>query len=163
MLLFIPFGIIMYDIINYVDCTPEQHREILALRNLDDVRKWMVNPEVISEINHFRFVENLHNNANRLYFAIYKDGMLVGTYNLTNEGEGIWERGIIANPNYQGTGQTELWERQILNDLPKYGIKKVSAKVKVDNPRSIRYHEKMGFIEIGSDNVYIYFQKDLNE
>lgn len=152
----------MYDIINYVDCTPEQHREILALRNLDDVRKWMVNPGVISEGDHFRFVESLRNNANRLYFAIYKEGTLIGTYNLTNEGEGVWERGIIANPINQGTGQTKSWEQQIMNVLSKYGIKKVSAKVKTDNPRSIRYHEKIGFVETGRDNEYIYYHKDIN-
>ena len=162
MLFFIQSGKIMYDVTNYVDCTPEQHLEILALRNLDDVRKWMVNPEVISEDDHFRFVESLRNNENRLYFAIYKDGILVGTYNLTNEGEGVWERGIIANPNTQGSGQTNQWEQQILNGLSKYGIKKVSAKVKTDNLRSIRYHEKMGFVEIGRDNGYIYYQKNIN-
>lgn len=147
--------------INYVDCTPEQHREILALRNLDDVRKWMVNPELIQENDHFGFVESLRNNENRLYFAIYKDGMLVGTYNLTKESEGVWERGIIANPVTQGTGQTIQWERQILNSLSKYGIKIVSAKVKTDNPRSIRYHVKMGFFEIGRDNGYIYYHKNI--
>ena len=96
-----------YEIINYVDCTKEQNRDILNLRNLDDVRSWMVNPEEISEEEHFNFIENLKGNPNRLYFAIYKNGVLVGTYNLTNESDGVWERGIIANPSTQGTGQTE--------------------------------------------------------
>ena len=128
-----------YEVINYVDCTREQNLDILALRNRDDVRSWMVNPEVIQEENHFKFIESLKGNPNRLYYAIYKKGILVGTYNLTNEGEGIWERGIIANPSTQGTGQTEKWERQILSSLPSE-IKAVSAKVKQDNLRSIKYH-----------------------
>lgn len=122
----------------------------------------MVNPEVISENDHFRFVESLRNNDNRLYFAVYKDGILAGTYNLTKEGDGVWERGIIANPIYQGTGQTKQWERQILNGLSKYGIKAVSAKVKTDNHRSTRYHEKMGFVETGRENGYVYYHKDIN-
>lgn len=146
-----------YDIINYVDCTPEQQRDILALRNRDDVRVWMVNPEVIAEENHFKFVEGLRYNSNRLYFAVYHRGLLMGTYNLTNEGDGVWERGIIANPSTQGTGQTEKWERQILNSLPEYNINAVSAKVKLDNLRSIKYHEKIGFKEQSSDNEYIYY------
>lgn len=145
-----------YEVINYVDCTREQNLDILALRNRDDVRSWMVNPEVIPEENHFKFVESLKDNPNRLYYAIYKNGMLLGTYNLTNEGEGIWERGIIANPRTQGTGQTEKWERQILSSLPSE-IKAVSAKVKQDNLRSIKYHEKLGFKEQGRDNEYIYY------
>ena len=146
-----------YNIINYVDCTPEQQREILALRNRDDVRKWMVNTEIILEESHFKFVESLKDNLNRLYFAIYKEGRLMGTYNLTNEGNGVWDRGIIANPDMQGTGQTEKWERQILGNLSQYAIQAVSAKVKPDNKRSISYHEKIGFKEQNRDKDYIYY------
>lgn len=145
-----------YEVINYVDCTKEQNLDILALRNRDDVRSWMVNPEVISEENHFKFVESLKSNPNRLYYAIYKNGLLVGTYNLTKEGDGVWERGIIANPSTQGTGQTEKWERQLLGSLPSE-IKAVSAKVKQDNFRSIKYHEKLGYKELSRDNEYIYY------
>ncbi len=151
-----------YEVINYVDCTREQNLDILALRNRDDVRSWMVNPEVIPEENHFKFVESLKGNPNRLYYAIYKNGVLVGTYNLTNEGDGIWERGIIANPSTQGTGQTEKWERQILSSSPSE-IKAVSAKVKPDNLRSIKYHEKLGYKEQSRDNEYIYYLLSLHE
>lgn len=145
-----------YEVINYVDCTKKQNLDILALRNCDDVRSWMVNPEVIPEENHFKFVESLKDNPNRLYYAIYRNGVLVGTYNLTNEGKGIWERGIIANPSIQGTGQTEKWERQILSSLPSE-IRAVSAKVKQDNLRSIKYHEKLGYKEQSRDNEYVYY------
>lgn len=151
----------MYNVINYVDCTPEQQREILALRNLDDVRKWMVNQDIISEENHFRFVESLRENTNRLYFAIYKDDFLMGTYNLTNNGNGVWERGIIANPLFQGKGETAKWERLVLDALSEYNIKAVSAYVKQGNARSIRYHEKMGYKEQKRDNEYIYYKLDL--
>ena len=145
-----------YEVINYVDCTREQNLDILALRNRDDIRSWMVNPEVIPEENHFKFVESLKNNPNRLYYAVYKDDQLVGTYNLTNEGNGVWERGIIASLSSQGTGQTEKWERQILRCLPS-DIEAVSAKVKQDNLRSIRYHEKLGYKEQTRDDKYIYY------
>ena len=147
----------MYDIINYTDCTREQHLEILKLRNLDDVRVWMVNTEVITEDNHFRFVESLKGDPDKLYFAIYRDGALVGTYNLTKEQDGVWERGIVANPKTKGKGETARWEHQILTDLPNHNIKAVSAKVKQDNPRSIRYHEKFGFQEQSRDREYIYY------
>ena len=151
-----------FEVINYVDCTKEQNLDILALRNRDDVRSWMVNPELIPEENHFKYVESLKDNPNRLYYAIYKNGVLVGTYNLTNEGDGVWERGIIANPFAQGTGQTEKWERQILSSLPSE-IKAVSAKVKQDNLRSIKYHEKLGYKEKSRDNEYIYYILRLHE
>lgn len=146
-----------FDIINYVDCSPEQHLEILALRNRDDIRGWMVNPEVIPQENHSRFVESLRGNPNRLYYAVYLEGVLVGTYNLTNEGDGVWERGIISNPDTREKGRTEQWERQIMRGLPRLGIKALSAKVKADNGRSIRYHEKLGYRETGKEGEYIYY------
>lgn len=146
-----------YDIVNYIDCTREQLLEILNLRNLDDVRAWMVNPELISEEKHFQFVERLKDNPDRLYFAIYRDGFLVGTYNLTKEKDGIWDRGIIANPNTKVKGETAEWERNILSELPKQDIKAVTAKVKRDNTRSIKYHEKLGYREQSRDNEYIYY------
>ncbi len=146
-----------YEVIDYVDCTRDRQREILALRNRDDVRRWMVNPEPIPEENHFKFIESLKGNADRRYFAVFKEGTLVGTYNLTHEGDGVWERGIIADPSTQGTGQTEKWERQILASLPQHGITAVSAKVKLDNLRSVRYHEKLGYKEQRRDGGYIYY------
>ena len=147
----------MYEVINSVDCTYEQQLEILRLRNLDAVRKWMVNQDVISKESHFRFIEKLKGSIERLYFAIFRDGQLVGTYNLTKENNGIWERGIFANPETQGKGETALWERLILSSLPAKGIKNLSAKVKLDNIRSIKYHEKLGYQEQSRDNEYIYY------
>jgi len=147
----------MYKVINYVDCTCEQQLEILRLRNLDTIRKWMVNPEIISEENHFKFIEKLKGNCDRLYFAIYREGLLVGTYNLTKESDGVWERGIFANPETQGKGETADWEHQILESLPAKGIKSISAKVKLDNIRSIKYHEKLGYQEKTRDNEYVYY------
>ena len=121
----------------------------------------MVNQEIISEDDHLNFVNGLRNRTDRKFFAVYKDDVLVGTYNLTQEYEGAWERGIIANPIIQGKGETEKWERQILNSLSKEGISTVTAKVKQDNLRSIRYHMKMGFREANRDNEYIHFKLTL--
>lgn len=103
----------MYDIINYVQCTHEQHLAILNLRNLDVVRKWMVDSTVITEDSHFAFVKKLKEVKGRLFFAVFKDGNLIGTYNLTKIQDGIWERGIIASPLTQGKGMTQNWERII--------------------------------------------------
>ncbi len=151
----------MYDIINYVDCTLEQLQEILQLRNRDDVRIWMVNPEVIAESDHLQFVERLKGSKNRLYLAIYQRGLLMGTLNLTYVKEGVWERGIIANPATQGTGETEKWERQITDSLPRSCFKYLTAKVKQTNPRSLRYHVKLGYVETHCDQENIYFKKEL--
>lgn len=149
-------SLIAYKIVNYVDCSKERLLEILALRNRDDIRCRMVNPAPISEQDHLAFVERLKGHPDRMYYAVYKGDVLVGTYNLSREGDGVWERGIIAAPETQGKGETALWERQIIASLPAE-VKALSAKVKADNLRSIRYHEKMGFREQSRDREYIYY------
>ncbi len=151
----------MYDIINYTDCTLQQHQEILRLRNLDSIRKWMVTQDIITEDNHMRFVESLRGNASRLYLAVYREGMLIGTLNLTKEEDGVWERGIIASPSTQGKGETARWEQQIIDHLPREQFRSLTAKVKHINVRSLCYHQKMGYTETHRDNEHIYFKKDL--
>lgn len=150
-----------YDVVNYVDCSTEQLLEILELRNRDDVRMWMTHPGIISREDHFAFVERLKGREDRLYYAVYRDGALLGTYNLSQEEEGVWERGIFANPAWQGRGETARWERQILSGLPAKGIGCLTAKVKLDNARSLRYHQKLGFREQSRDSEYVYFSLKL--
>lgn len=152
----------MYDIINYIDCTDSQLEEIFILRNLPEIRKWMTNPELIAWEDHIRFIEKLRHDSERRYYAIYKNRVLVATFNLTKEIGTTWERGIITSPSFQGSGSTANLERIILSKLPIDEFTCITAKVKLDNGRSIRYHEKVGYQEVNRDKEYIYYQYDLN-
>lgn len=152
----------MYDIINYIDCTDSQLADIFILRNLPEIRKWMTNPEPISWDEHIRFIEILRHENERRYYAIYKNGDLVATYNLTKESGTTWERGIISSPKFQGSGSTVELERIVFSKLPVDEFTIILAKVKLENGRSIRYHEKVGYQEINRDKEYIYYQYKLN-
>lgn len=150
-----------YQIINYTDCTEEQHREILNLRNLPEIRQWMSNSAPIEWESHLNFVSALKCDKERMYFAIFKQERLVATYNLTKDNGATWERGIITSPSFQGSGLTLEIENYILDSLPKDEFSIITAKVKLDNLRSIRYHKKCGFVETIRDNQYVYFKKKL--
>ena len=150
-----------YQLINYTECTEEQQKEIFILRNLYDIRKWMVNQEPIKWEDHLRFIENLRHTSDRKYFAIYKNKDLIGTYNLTKESDFTWERGIITSPKYHGTGITSEMEKWVLDSLPKDEFKTITAKVKLDNIRSIKYHEKIGYKETYRSNEFIYYKLTL--
>lgn len=147
-----------YQIINYVDCTEAQLKEIFNLRNLPEIRRWMTNTNEINWESHIHFIEFLRSVNDRAYYAIYNNGILVGTYNLTKEYDKTWERGIIISPEFQGTGATLKLEQWILDNLPKDKFNVILAKVKLDNQRSLRYHEKMGFIETHKDDEYVYYK-----
>lgn len=147
-------------IVNYIDCSLIQQRQIFELRNNPDIRIWMTNPEPILWNSHLEFIGLLSKDNRRAYYAIFNEKQLVGTYNLTLETESNWERGIITSPDYQGKG-TSQWENAILNSLPRENFSIISAKVKHNNIRSQRYHEKVGYTEIRRDNEYIYYNKIL--
>lgn len=149
----------VYSFVDYTACSREQLLEILALRNRDDVRFWMVHPEVIPEEDHFRFVERLKGDPDRVYYAVYEDGTLVGSYDLIRVEGDCWERGIIASPATRGKGNTARWEREILSRAARspLGVRSVLSKVKIDNARANRYTLKMGFREQSRDGEYIYY------
>lgn len=150
----------MYKIINYVNCSREQLLEILKLRNLDSIRMWMTTPELITEDSHFAFIDSLKVSKNHIYFAVFDDEELVGTFNLTKNEDGSWDRGIFASPKIQGRGDTLKWEQALLSELSQYGINVLTAKVKIDNVRSQKYHIKVGYRMTKKDSNYIYYILD---
>ena len=120
----------------------------------------MTYPEPILWNNHLIFIDLLSRDKRKKYYAFFNNGRLVGTYNLNLESGATWERGIITSPDYQGAG-TSNWEYAILESLPKNLFSVITAKVKHDNIRSQRYHEKVGYTETERDNEYIYYKKTL--
>lgn len=150
----------MYDIIDYTNCTESQQRDIFNLRNLPEIREWMANAEPITWHSHLDFVESLRHTNVRRYYAVFMQGKLVGTYNLTKVSDMTWERGIIISPQFQGTGLAAEIECGILDSLPNDEFKTITAKVKRANLRSIRYHEKVGYMEACTDNKFVYFKLD---
>lgn len=120
----------------------------------------MTNPKPILWNNHLDYIDLLSKDQRKKYYAYFNVGQLVGTYNLSLESGTTWERGIIASPDYQGKGTAE-WEYAILESLPKNQFSVLTAKVKQNNIRSQRYHEKVGYIETERDNEYVYYNKTL--
>lgn len=158
----ITFNSQLYRIVNYIDCSLEQKTDIFNLRNDPEMRKWAADPRELSLGEHLDFIEKLKGNNNKYYFAVYKDDVIIGSYNLHRVSGTTWERGIFSSPLVQGKGMTADWESLILSSLPRDTFKKIVAEVRINNPRSLRYHEKMGFIETGRDKDYVYYKKELD-
>jgi len=150
-----------YTVKNYKECSRGELLEVLELRNRPEIRSLMVNQAPIAVEDHFRFVEGLSGRKDRRYFAVYShDGGLAGTYNLSDEGGGKWDRGIVsAQP---GKGRTAWWEFQLLGMMGNE-VNALTAIVKPDNLASVRYHQKIGFREVGRDPDYIHYILPLDE
>lgn len=150
-----------YEIVDYVTLSIPHLKEVLRIKNLPEFVCWDKDAHKVSWNEHLNFISSLRGDDTRKYYAVFKDGEYIGTINFRKEHDGVWSRGIGTVPSFQGKGETEKWERQVLYALPKDIFKKLTADVKLDNLRSIRYHQKMGFVEIGRDKNYVYYEKVL--
>lgn len=150
-----------FSFINYTHCSLDLHVEILHLRNSEAIRRWMVDQNIIAAENHFRFVDSLRERNDRFYFAVIEQNKLVASINISRESESTWERGIFVSPRCAGSGQTTIIESFFNNRLKLKGVETLTAKVKTDNLRSIRYHEKMGYRQVTHDDDYIYYKLEL--
>ena len=152
-----------YSFINYTECSPSLLEEILAMRNDEDVRKWMTNTDIITEEEHRQFVESLKTTADRVYYAVLHQGELVASINLTRLTCENWDRGIIAAASIRGTGQIDIIEKKFMGHLKGSDVKLMTAKIKNNNIRSIRHFIKAGFEEVGKDDEYTYFKIRVDE
>lgn len=143
---------------NYTSCSHGEQSRILQCRNDTVIRKWMSNSEPIKKEDHLNFIESLKSNTKQKYYAVFYEGIYIATINIHYTTDEICERGIYIIPEYQGKGLTKMMELAFLSELIKSGVKKVTAKVKLDNIRSIKYHEKMGYKETHRDEEYIYYE-----
>ena len=150
-----------YLIIDYQRLSIHRHQEVLKVKNLPEILCWDRDTHKVNWYEHLNFIASLKDDNNRKYYAVIKDGEYIGTINFRKEKDGVWSRGIGTVPSHQGKGETMKWEQKIISSLPREKFKKLVADVRLDNIRSIKYHEKMGYHETRRDADYIYYIKEL--
>ena len=135
------------EMVGYTDLTPEQSRAVWELRNREDIRRWMTNPEPFSFESHCHFIESLRTRPDREYYAFFQDGLLVGSYDLTNINTptGTADSGLFVNPEVQGHGIAKQMAARIDSRALFLGISTLHAVVLETNERSLRFHKSIGY------------------
>ena len=150
-----------YEFVNYTHCNLDLHTEILHLRNSSHIRQWMIDQNIIHLEDHLSFIEKLKSNDDRFYFVVLFEERIVASINISKETDCIWERGIFVSPSFAGSGHTAAIEVIFNRHLMRLGITALTAKVKNDNLRSLKYHEKFGYRTQKQDEEFTYFILDL--
>lgn len=156
------FKALELEMVNYTDLTPEQSREVWQLRNADDIRCWMTNPDTFSFESHCRFIESLKSRPDREYYAFFKDGLLVGSYDFTDIVQGgSADSGLFVNPAAQGQGIAKQMAARMDSIACKHGISALSAVVLESNDRSLRFHQSIGYEITSHENGVYHLIKQL--
>lgn len=155
------------DIFKYIDYTEmdeDMSRLVWECRNLPEIRKYMVNQDIIPFDSHCKFVNNLQCKDNILYYSVLnRGGVFVGSINLHFDDAQSAERGIYLNPAHQGQGLS----KQICKDCYKYfrdnhGLRFITTKVLKENISSNALERSLGAVKVAEDERFFYYRCDLS-
>jgi len=136
---------------DFIYLSKEESETILKLRNSEYVRKNMRSSDIIAPQDHRRWMEKLKSDESSLYYAIFYDGSIVGSINITQmtptKEQCSW--GLYfqegTNPLVASISAFLSIER-VFND---FEIKKIAIEVKATNTNAYNFDLHLGFIEDG--------------
>ncbi|MCQ2287329.1 MAG: GNAT family N-acetyltransferase, partial [Bacteroidales bacterium] len=157
------FSIEHYRFVNYTQLDIPNQGEIWGVRNLKEIRDCMVNTDEFSFEQHLSFVKSLVHNSEKIYWAIFDQNQYVGTINLhpINWEEKHAEWGIYIAPNFQGRGVSKVLGNAFINEMRNQNLLNfIIASVKISNPRSLKYHQNIGFAVYEETQDYYFLRRD---
>jgi len=155
-----------YEIINFINTNDIEKRLILEWRNNDDVRKWMINKDLITIEEHFNYIESLKNNKKKLCFLLKEKNNYLGIVEFDEINNNSASFGINKNIMSTKKGLGELLEKlSIYIAKTKLNINKLTLSVLKDNIRAIELYKKSNYsIKYEKEiynNILIYMEKKL--
>jgi UDP-2,4-diacetamido-2,4,6-trideoxy-beta-L-altropyranose hydrolase len=140
---------------NFVDLNESERMEVLEMRNHEQVRRWMINSDLIQIHDHLTFIENLKSNDFNFYWLVKQQGTNenygVIYINKLNEAEKSCEFGIYSNPFKTVPGRGMIlanMELYIIFEVA--GLEYVTLDVQEENEKAISLYNKLGFTKIRS-------------
>ena len=155
-----------YEIINFINTNDIEKKLILEWRNNDDVRKWMINKDLITIEEHFNYIESLKNNKKKLCFLLKEKNDYLGIVEFDEINNNSASFGINKNIMSTKKGLGELLEKlSIYIAKTKLNINKLTLSVLKDNIRAIELYNKSNYsIKYEKEiynNILIYMEKKL--
>ncbi len=137
-------------LIDFVDLSFEEKKQVLSFRNHDEVKQWMYNSDKIELDEHLKFIKSLELNIQKQYLLVKKKNRFLGVIDFTkiNYKKKECEFGLYANPfeKIAGVGRIleEICIKYTFNILK---LKKLKLEVFEDNIQVRNLHKKYQFKE----------------
>tara|TARA_B110000114_G_scaffold180568_1_gene216612 strand:+ start:4552 stop:5139 length:588 start_codon:yes stop_codon:yes gene_type:complete len=137
-----------YQLINYSNLTKKDSLVVLAMRNDLSIRSRMVNSDLISEENHYKYISQLPK-KNMGYWALKKNDIILGSISLVeyNEDDDSFLGGNYIDPEMIGSGKGAVinhFMHYIAFEVVK--CTKIRAIVQKDNVNAIRVNQLFGAV-----------------
>lgn len=123
---------------------------ILEWRNHNDIRKWMVNTSIINYEDHLEWFMRNQNRSDRHFFVFEYQEQLEGYVSLHQiENSTAYEWGFYVRPDTKKGMGFLLGEVSLDFAFRQLNIAKIFGQVLSFNQRSIKFHQKLGFVQEG--------------
>ena len=123
---------------------------ILAWRNHDDIRKWMVNTSIIDYEDHLEWFMRNRSHSDRHFFVFEYQEQLEGYVSFQKiENSRAYEWGFYIKPNTKKGMGVLLGEVSLEFAFRQLNIAKIFGQVLSFNQKSIKFHQKLGFSQEG--------------
>jgi len=138
-------------LIDFVDLTLEEKKEILNLRNSKEIKKWMYNTDDISLDSHLKFINSLNFNASKQYLMIKKDNGFIGVIDFIfdyQKSEVFF--GLYANVYQKIAGLGRILEEVCIKyTFDIMNMKKLKLEVFSENKKALNLYKKFNFKSTG--------------
>ncbi|MCT7528325.1 GNAT family N-acetyltransferase [Aliarcobacter cryaerophilus] len=142
---------------NFINLHEEEKIDILEIRNSKYVRENMSNDNIIEKDAHFNWIENLVNDQNSKYFAIFFDNKLQGSvYFNINQQECFW--GIYLDEGSSAiisSLSAYIFLEFLINTM---SIQKIFSSVKKKNSQALNFNKNFGFEIFKEDEDFFYLK-----
>lgn len=143
--------ILTYENVNRL--SNKEKKEIRNWRNQDFVRAHMFKTAIIKEDEHEAFVRKLELNQEYRMYRVALDGRIIGIATITTLTDGsIIYGSYLTHEEDMNSGLGFVMEYCFLRQaFEVMKISRVRVRIRTDNTKVIRLHEKMGYIEVKRD------------
>ena len=146
------------------EITEADAKDIISLRNQEDVYRYFVHPHEITMDEHLKwFHESYQNNPNRFdWMAFEKDGSVVGCFHLSKEDDVSVEVSYLVSPKYYGKGYAKEATMKLLHFAKEALLStKAIAVIHQDNVKSINFIQKLDFVKESESGKFITYKREL--
>jgi len=153
-----------YKIINFIITNYDEHKLILKWRNDNNVRKWMINKELIPLEEHLKYIKSLQNRDDKICFLVKNNCKYLGIIEFSDidNNRKIASIGLNINTesSQKGIGSV-LMEILIFVAKDRLNLKKINLYVFNDNLKAVKLYKKFNFQITNKIDTITYMEKIL--
>lgn len=140
-----------YTLTNFINLSELDLLEILEWRNEEQTRRWMKNSQIIPEVQHLQYCENLKNTHSVGHWLVKFDNNGIGVISLNSIDfkERFCEWGFYLNPKYfLGDAALRIFSTAEQLFFENFDLLKLIGSVKVKNRSALMLNDFFGMKEV---------------